>query len=311
VKPIKQKRIKQVFASSSQVYHLWANQSQAYARQGGRITRSFFQNESAYSYGRHYEVGRIVTYKGIKVGIVNNKGYSPTTGKHISEAYDALQGLMPRIKATTFDVRGALLENQDRLVEMLMHKFSERRFWKDYKFGDDERWDTREIKEFNKLCDTLKHPELKLEVTQDFIDLINAHAMRCVARALELASPENEAKREAQREVKKLKEMEKNRESVEAWKQGGTSTQFIRQMRPMLIRIKGNVVETSGGAEVPLTDARRLLRDIETSNALPSTKIGQFTFDSFDGKIVKIGCHAFNFDDAKAVLSNTHLKLVS
>jgi len=37
------KRVKTVYSKSSQVFHLWANQSQSNARQGGKITRAFFR----------------------------------------------------------------------------------------------------------------------------------------------------------------------------------------------------------------------------------------------------------------------------
>lgn len=76
------KRIKTVFSSSAQVYHLWANQSQPSARQGGSITRAYFNGVSAYSYGSHYEVGRIINYRGVTLGIVNSTKSSHTTAKH-------------------------------------------------------------------------------------------------------------------------------------------------------------------------------------------------------------------------------------
>ena len=54
------KRIKKVFSSSDQVIHLWANQSQTEARS----RNVFFKGTSIWSYGFHYELGRLIQFKG-------------------------------------------------------------------------------------------------------------------------------------------------------------------------------------------------------------------------------------------------------
>lgn len=297
------KRLKHVFSSSSEVLHLWANQSQESARQGGRITRCYFHGTSAYSYGSHYELGRIVTYKGVKVGIVNNTGYSHTTSNHIRSAEAALDGVMPYLSASTFNVFDALIEVQDKLVDGLMDLFSRRSFYSGYKYGDSYHF--TEVKKFNETAKALKHPELCLDVTKEFIELGREHVAACIKRAEELKSPEAEARREAARIKRAEAELRKNAASVEAWRLGGPTTNFIRQLKPQLLRIQGNELVTSSGARVALAEAAALFRKIDAGVAKPETSIGPYTFNSVNGDgLIKVGCHLIKIDEARRVLGN-------
>jgi hypothetical protein len=97
---------------------------------------------------------------------------------------------------------------------------------------------------------------------------------------------------------------------VEAWKQGlKPATVFIKDLRPMLIRIvlrNGiEVVETSRGAEVPLSEARAAYRAILQGTAKQGMEVGSFRFGHCNGDIVKIGCHTFDLQHVKAVLGST------
>ena len=65
--------------NNSMVAHLWANEKEESAR-GSNL---FFEGRSIYSYGYHFEVGRIVRNKcGEKAYLLNDKYYSSSTCKH-------------------------------------------------------------------------------------------------------------------------------------------------------------------------------------------------------------------------------------
>lgn len=69
------------------VAHLWANEKKESAR-GGNF---FFEGESIYSYGYHFEVGRIVRNKrGEKAYLLNNEYYSTSTSAHQRYIYGAI-----------------------------------------------------------------------------------------------------------------------------------------------------------------------------------------------------------------------------
>src|ERR1700734_4397708 len=73
---------------SAEVYHLWAHQTQAEARNhSGSMS---FRGRDAYSYG--LVIGRIITNsRGERAILVNTDGYSPTTANHISDLRRAIR----------------------------------------------------------------------------------------------------------------------------------------------------------------------------------------------------------------------------
>lgn len=69
------------------VAHLWANEK----KESARGSNFFFEGESIYSYGYHFEVGRIVRNKrGEKAYLLNNEYYSTSTSAHQRYIYGAI-----------------------------------------------------------------------------------------------------------------------------------------------------------------------------------------------------------------------------
>ena len=65
--------------NNSMVAHLWANEKQ----ESANGSNFYFEGESIYSYGRHFEVGRIVRNKrGEKAYLINDIYYSSPTSKY-------------------------------------------------------------------------------------------------------------------------------------------------------------------------------------------------------------------------------------
>lgn len=65
--------------NNSMVAHLWANEKQ----ESAHGSNFYFEGESIYSYGRHFEVGRIVRNKrGEKAYLINDTYCSSNTSKH-------------------------------------------------------------------------------------------------------------------------------------------------------------------------------------------------------------------------------------
>lgn len=69
------------------VAHLWANEKQ----ESANGSNFYFEGESIYSYGRHFEVGRIVRNKrGEKAYLINDIYYSSSTSKHQCRVREAI-----------------------------------------------------------------------------------------------------------------------------------------------------------------------------------------------------------------------------
>ena len=73
--------------NNSMVAHLWANEKQ----ESANGSNFYFEGESIYSYGRHFEVGRIVRNKrGEKAYLINDIYYSSSTSKHQCRVREAI-----------------------------------------------------------------------------------------------------------------------------------------------------------------------------------------------------------------------------
>lgn len=299
------KRIKRVFSNHDQVLHLWANQTQADAR----CKNVFYSGRSCYSYGYHYELGRIVTFRGQTVALINNEGYSKTTQKHIISAWHAVEHLL-RVKVNgDFDdgcIERGLLREQGLLLDELFGHFNSRTFWRgDLEFDTSEERLVSRIAEFNRTCAALKFKYLTLDVNDEYKALYREHIQRARQREIELQSPEAAARREAARAKRDAKAHAAAATAIANWRAGSASTDVIRNLNPQLLRVRGDVVETSRGAQVPLTHALRLLRTVRNSlDSALGVRVGHFSVDAVNDRAVKIGCHTIALSEAESVLGS-------
>lgn len=64
--------------NNTTIAHEWAHQT----RESRRGSNFFFEGRSIYSYGYHFEVGRVLEKKGRKVYLLNDSRYSVSTSRH-------------------------------------------------------------------------------------------------------------------------------------------------------------------------------------------------------------------------------------
>jgi hypothetical protein len=73
--------MRKVLSSMAEVAKCWANQSQSEGRTSSNTL--YFEGESIYSYGPHYELARIINNdEGNPCALFNDSYYSPTTSSH-------------------------------------------------------------------------------------------------------------------------------------------------------------------------------------------------------------------------------------
>lgn len=297
--------MKRVFSNGDQVLHLWANQSQTDAR----CKNVFFNGKSCYSYGYHYELGRMITFRGVQIAMINDSGYSNTTSKHISSAWHAVSHL-PRLKSNNLGpeyVRQALVDKQDVLISDIFDQFNRIKFWQDCKFEKSD-WLFEEIEEFNKLCTLLKFDELKLEFDMsEMLGLLNDHVKYRQYKQSLNETPEALAKKEQARLRKLDLSREKLEAKIELWLRSieGNYNE-LRELEPQLIRVRGDKVETTRGAEISLEVAKKILRRVLNKQIKTGEAVGPFTFGSITDDIVRIGCHRLSLKQAKEVLMATN-----
>jgi hypothetical protein len=195
---------------------------------------------------------------------------------------------------------------QAYLVDELMGLFSKRKFWSGYDPLSHDSWLGMRLKEFNETCKTLKHSDLALELTEDFTSLWIEHRTFCISRQSEL-----DKTREERRLKRQAVDLAKNIEDVERWRRCEiNATNFIRSLKPQIIRVQGHTVQTSGGAEVEMMEALALLNKVTKGIAKQGDRVGSFTLDSVSQDFAKIGCHVISLEEARRVLKPGYLSLV-
>ena len=280
------KRIKRVFSNGRQVLHLWANQSQSDARS----KNVFFEGTDVYSYGRHYLLGRIVEYNGYDVAIINNQKYSVTTNKHQRWSHNACEiSLSGNPYNGKKAVLPALIALQGEYIADIMSLFTRTASlysnnWQDYYLHG-------AINRFNDMCAKLGHKNLQITIPDEFEEVLNERIAE-----LKTKHVKKQAKHEEQRRLKALN-------SVANFRKGEPINSTMMTIKPQILRVNGDTVQTSGGAEVPLTHAIRLLRMVKRGTAKSGEPVGGFRLDSIAGNTVKIGCHTISISEAESVLA--------
>lgn len=283
--------MKKVYSSSDQVIHLFANKSQSEAR----CKNVYFNDDSIFSYGRHYELGRHTSFNGKPVMLLNTKGYSVTTSKHIRSLRLACDHLTviecPDLRMNeTPDIYSALVEEQNELIDQLFDIFKRRSFYGGYSFAYiGEKYD-----KFNAKVSLLNCKELFIDY-KPMIELINEHVAYCKHKQEQKNTPEMSAKKQAAL-------LKKNTLDLEKWTNGGVLTNSLRNITPQLIRVCEDRLETSRGAIVDLASVKRLVMLVKNKTSVEGFKVGNFNVTKLDGNIITIGCHTFNVDQCLKVL---------
>jgi len=280
------------------VAHLWAHQSQDSARNGGNL---YFDGDTIYSYGPHFPIARHVTTKRGKAVLFTTRDYSATTAGHKCIVQRACRHL------TVFHVRhvcdtnrkGQLDEYRERFAE-LARRYSRARTNKPWILGSlrDLVDEANRFAEFFGLRSRLSMPDLS--------------AMEAECRAIEQREKAHkqreEAKRQREREARKAEAMDRldewaNGGSIDHWAFGGYDL-------PIRLRIKGDELQTSHGARVPLVHAVKAFRVIkrlhDNGQAYErnghTIHLGHFALDAIDAQgNVTAGCHFVEWPEIERI----------
>lgn len=290
-------------ASHAQVAHAWAHQT-GRAKTGHNV---FYEGDTIYSYGRHYALARRVTAPdGTEVILVNGTNYSQSTNQQLG----LVRGAISHLKS--FTVRDPRTVDHPANYEDFLRKAQ------DYAAKS-----ARAKKEWNR--------DHYISAAQEAVDDANAYAhifglpfgsvsLETIGVAIagaeerirqaQAAEAERRAKAEAERELRQRKERK-------AW-QAGTSDYFYGRDAKgrAYMRVKGDELQTSEGASVPLDHAIRVFEAVKKCRETKTNwkrnghriPVGHFQVDEIhkDGSF-KAGCHRFAWAEVKRVAASIGL----
>lgn len=287
--------------NNAQVAHKWAAQT----TNAGKGSSFYYEGRTIYSYGRHFPIATFtdaVDANGERVVLFTSQGYSNSTAKHINHARSALNGLNVRVfsvpEVDTCAVSHA--RNVDayaaRFVESL-EKASRARKYSAMHMADAEKAQADAADYcaiFGQELPASLAEEINPELVAKLREAAKAEALREAAkREADIAA------RAAEYEIK-----------AAAWRAGGCP-HALEMWRfaghHTLLRVKGDTIETSRGAVVPvdvagwLFKAAKLARKVgrgETFRGAPGelSRVGVYNLREIkaDGSLV-IGCHELTF----------------
>lgn len=294
--------------SNQEVAHVWAQQKQY----EGRASTVFFQDKSIFSYGEHFEMARFVTPE---IVLFTDRQYSVTTSGHLSmarsavshktiftvpsftdhnenarEMAKAIRAEVDRLNRSTAAWKWGInyLDDQIKHAEDYLNAFGR-------KVKGPARKEIREAKNYRfKILST----ECMAEKKKCFEE--NAKKREVLEKYYAEHPEVEEAQRRKRVEAKQRKIVEQQKKRIEAWKRGESI--YGGYDWPMMLRVKGDSIETSRGASIPLLVARKLWRRFLSNKAsLIGLDLGHYTVNAleidanYDGPETKgtliVGCH--------------------
>jgi hypothetical protein len=264
------------------VAHLWAHKAQDYARNPGR--NFYFSGDTIYSYGSHFPIARHVENKrGESAVLLTTRSYSVTTSGHTWTVAGACKHLtvfrVPDVTST--EPRPQFADYRARYVT-LARKYAKSRQNKPYILSAlrDLVEEANRFAEFFGLRGRLTLPD----------DLT---AMVAECQAIEKREREQKQREERKRE-------REARERLQKWVDGEIDYCPNGYGEPIRLRVKGDELQTSRGARVPLAHAVKAFRIIKRLHDKGQAyernghtiHLGHFPLDSIDSAgNVRAGCH--------------------
>ena len=268
--------MKKVFSSNYETIHAFAQQDQY---EGRNQTRSvFFYDNKIYSYGHHYLLGEFIDKDTI---VINDKGYSNSTAKHIS----ILTGATSHYKQyflTKIDVDYI----HNHVFNYLKPKLAKARKPQIYLSEIFNLWNSlnefaHDRKQKTKLNRNPKFRQLSRFIGSENIDALHDWQIREKQRL---------KKQEAKLFKDKLKKF--NEYKIDFFRVG--KLDFLRLSKC------GQYIETSQGVKIDISEAKRYYNILSSGANMRGEKISHYITKSFD-KLLTIGCHNISKQEVQRI----------
>ena len=284
--------------SNAQVAHLWAHQTKPKAT-GSSM---FFEGPCIYSYGYHFMIARIAEHKGKKVYLFTTDDYSVSTAKHKNHVSAAIPAYETRFNVPCV---GEPLRH-DKNIEYFVDQIQTFRK-KSLRARTHGMYYRNQVLNFGEafhkyICFFGLAVNGEAEEILNLFESGKLFTKTETAKIREKMKAAQAADREAtkrRREIEAREEAER-RDKIYAWAKHNGPRIYGVIDGYHLIRITGDIVETSGGAEVPLDVARQAYRAIKAKKDIK--RVGDFPVSEIADDYVVIGCHRFTIAHLDEVL---------
>ena len=260
--------MKKVF-SNSEIVHKFNELTQ---NEGRTPTNSMFFNANGtklYSYGYHYLLAEFIDNNTV---MINDKGYSVSTSKHISLVTTATRNRNQFFWSTT-DFKSVNSTIKDCLNK-LPRATSNKQFYKStilttYNLYKEYLKYTKQLTSHKKIKEHRETERIILAFKNNYDNLENTIKEQLKRKAI----------KDKKDIIKALKDWKTNKIN---WFRNNTNFDYLR--------INGENVETSQNVKIPINEAKRVLKLIELKKVCGTKIDNRFRVVSFN-TFLKVGCH--------------------
>ena len=270
----------------------------AYANAEDRETANgaslYYENDTIYSYGRHFPVARKIRdrHGNTQFVLFNDSGYSKTTSSHQSMVKAALFQETITVSDPEASPKGLAKDLTDRMIDaafFLSNAKGERRK-KEY---------LKEIKIISShLLIIVDFYRIKSKLPKLIRDIYNMHGDdELIPFVTERAIKEKKKlrafikKKQILIEKQREQEYQEELENIQRWKSFEIDSISLRLVGKSFLRVTAEGVNTSQGISIPMAEAIRLIQLIEVKQIIGAKVNDLYTVSAFNG-LLQVGCHS-------------------
>lgn len=268
--------MKTVF-TNTEIVHVFCQQSQ----NNGRSNSMFFEENKIYSYGYHYLLGEFIDRNTI---VINDKGYSKTTSKHIGLLASASSHLRQFYKTTTD------IDIVHETIKEYLKKMSTARTKQAVYLS--EIYDN-----YTKLNDFLDYTKNKLSKEES----LKYREIKKIVKKLDVDKDAILAEVAIKEKAKREKEKAKLQEHLTDWRNNERSSVYGLKESYLRMSKDGQNVETSKGVRIEVDKARILYRLIQSGKDIVGYKLDYYTVIGIKDGALKIGCHNIPMNEVEMI----------
>ena len=253
--------------TNSEIVHVFNEQNQNEGRTSNGSM--YFYNNKIYSYGSHYLLAEFLDNNTV---LINDKGYSSTTGKHIG-----LIGGATRDKKQYFTTR-IEYKTVNRNIKEYLNKLTRARKTKEFYLYQID-------KTLKMYFDYLEYTKQKTKYKK-YIE--HRETLRLANEFYNNFDNLQETIKEANKK-QAIKDKKAIVQKVQDWKNLKINW-FRNKTNNDFLRLRNDFIETSQGVKIPILEAKRLLKLIEHKNIIGQMVDNRFIVKAFNS-VLKVGCH--------------------
>ena len=271
--------MRKVLRNTDEVIHVFAQQTQSEGRnQSGNI---FFEGTKIYSYGYHYLLGEFIDKDTI---LINDRGYSVTTSKHIYSLIDATRQYK-RFNVTETNLDLVHAEIKETLIKIPKARTNKAVYLK------------RILYLFERLNEYLIYTKTKTKVSK----LKEYKQIKKIVQRLETDKDKILSEVAEMQKAKEKRQYERNKENIKLWR--SHEKMYLHGIKNSLLRLSKDCtnVETSGGVKIEVKKAKVLYKLIEAGKDIKGFKLDYYTVIGIKDNILKIGCHNIPLNEVNTI----------